>query len=231
MALLVRSWNLFHGNTHPPDRKSHLREMIELVVADDPDVVCLQEIPVWALARLGAWSGMRSFPAIARRGLRPADAAGWITRLDNGLLRSAITGQANAILVAERHAATDLGAGRISDRGRERRICQAARVAELVVANLHASAATSRPEIGTVELERARAFAESRAEASSPVVVAGDFNLPGHGLDGYSAPGSGIDQVLVRGATSSPVGAWPLERRVQNGRVLSDHAPVEARIG
>ncbi len=29
-AVLVRTWNVFHGNTVPPGRRAHLREMIEL---------------------------------------------------------------------------------------------------------------------------------------------------------------------------------------------------------
>ena len=70
MPLLVRSWNLFHGNTLPPTRRSHLREMVELAVSGRPDVVCLQEVPVWAVPRLAEWSGLRPFPAVARRGLR-----------------------------------------------------------------------------------------------------------------------------------------------------------------
>ena len=65
MALLVRTWNLFHGNALPPGRRAYLREMIELVTADDPDVVCLQEVPGWALGRLDAWSGMQALGAIA----------------------------------------------------------------------------------------------------------------------------------------------------------------------
>ena len=34
MATLVRSWNVFHGNTYPPQRRAFLREMIELVTHD-----------------------------------------------------------------------------------------------------------------------------------------------------------------------------------------------------
>ena len=231
MALLVRSWNLFHGNTLPTTRRSHLREMIELAVTDSPDVVCLQEVPVWAVRKLVEWSGLYTIPAIARRGLQPAALAGWITRLDNGLLRSAITGQANAILVAPAHDVTDLGHVQISERGVERRVCQVVRVEGIIVANLHASSVDGRPELAEAELDRARAFAESLATGGDPVVIAGDFNLVEHALDGYSLPGSGIDHVLVRGAASTPVSVWPVDRRVQNGQVLSDHAPVELRVG
>ena len=228
MALLVRSWNLFHGNTLPPTRRSHLREMIELAVADAPDVICLQEVPVWAVPRLEEWSGSRAFPAIARRGLQPTAFAGWITRLDNGLLRSAITGQANAILVARALDAVDLGHVQISEAGRERRVCQAVRVAGVVVANLHAS--TDSPATAAEEIERARAFAEGSGAPEEPVVLAGDFNLVGHAIDGYSAPGPGIDHILVCGVESGALAVWPVERRVQDGQVLSDHAPVEVTL-
>ncbi len=227
MTLLVRSWNLFHGNTLPPTRRSHLREMVELAIADRPDVTCLQEIPVWAVPRLTEWSGLRAYPAIARHGLRAAGLAGWVTRLDNGHLRSAITGQANAILVSHGHDVTDLGHVQISDRGRERRVCQAVRVAGIVVANVHASGGLAAGE----DVERARSFAESVAAPDEAVVIAGDFNLAEPELAGYSAPGPGIDHVLVRGAHSTELTVWPTERRVQNGRVLSDHPLVELRVG
>jgi endonuclease/exonuclease/phosphatase family metal-dependent hydrolase len=74
-------------------------------------------------------------------------------------------------------------------------------------------------------------FAESLARPREPVVLAGDFNLLQPQLDGYSAPGPGVDQVLVRGLPSTPLLVWPLERRMKNGRVLSDHAPVELTLG
>jgi len=230
MALLVRSWNLFHGNTDPPTRRSYLREMLELAVVDAPDVVCLQEVPVWAIPQLARWSGLPAFPAIARHGVRPASLAGWITRLDNGLLRSAISGQANVILVGADHTVTHLGHRRVSGAGVEPRVCQAVRVGDVVVANVHASSIDSRPEFALAELDRARDFAEHVA-AGGPVVVAGDFNVEAHGFAGYSAPGPGIDQVLARGLPAMPVEVWPRERRMHNGRVLSDHAPVEAIVG
>lgn len=228
MALLVRSWNLFHGNTLPPTRRSHLSEMVKLAVADAPDVVCLQEVPVWALPRLEEWSGLRAFPAVARRGLQPAGLAGWITRLDNGLLRSAITGQANAILVARALDVADLGHVQISRPGRERRVCQAVKLAETVVVNLHASTDLSA---AVEEIESARAFAAGQAAPGDAVVLVGDFNLVEHSVHGYSAPGPGIDHILVRGIDTRPLEVWPVERRVQDGHVLSDHAPVEVTLG
>src|SRR2546421_697595 len=77
--------------------------MIELVTGDDPDVVCLQEVPAWALGRLESWSGMQSVGAVAAAPLlRSAELGRWITELNHGLLRSAVTGEALAILVAGR---------------------------------------------------------------------------------------------------------------------------------
>lgn len=232
MALTVRSWNLFHGNAFPPRRHGYLQAMVRHITADDPDVVCLQEVPVWALPRLSGWSGMQAAWAVARRPLGPAAVAGWATRLHQGVIRSAVAGQANALLVARRHEVADLGHEQISDPGRERRVVQRVRVAGLgIVANLHATNDFETPAVPALELERAQAFAESAARPGEAVVLAGDFNLRNPVLPGYSAPGPGIDHVLVRGARAGALVTWPRERRVQNGVVLSDHAPVELDVG
>src|SRR5258708_10994781 len=103
--MLVRSWNLFNGNTFPPGRRAYLREMIDLVSADRPDIVCLQEIPGWALGRLGGWTGMTEIPAWAKRPtIGPVPIAVPLGRprpaLRHGLTRSAFAGQGNAILLA-----------------------------------------------------------------------------------------------------------------------------------
>jgi endonuclease/exonuclease/phosphatase family metal-dependent hydrolase len=231
VRLLIRSWNVFHGNADPPRRRGYLRAMVELASADEPDVLCLQEVPIWAIPRLDGWSGMRAEAAVARLPLVPAPLPSLVTRLHQGLFRSALAGQANAVLVAREHATSDLGKVRISEPGRERRVCQAVRVAGAVlVANLHASNELDRPEIPAAELERARAFAEALARPDEPVVLAGDFNLLAPRLAGYSEPGPGIDHVLVRGLPATPLAVWPRERRAQNGVVLSDHAPVELTL-
>src|SRR5438105_2724011 len=57
-AVLVRSWNLYHGNTVPPSRRNFLERMVRLAAEDRPAVLCLQELPAWALPRLQGWSGM-----------------------------------------------------------------------------------------------------------------------------------------------------------------------------
>jgi hypothetical protein len=233
VAILVRTWNLFHGNTTPPGRRGHLRAMVELVSADEPGIVCLQEVPVWALRQLEAWSGMRAFGAIAARPRAGAELGRWLTELHHGLLRSAVTGQANAILVRRGLEAGEEGTVVISESG-ERRVCQAVRVGGVgVVGNFHATG--GQPADG--QCKRAVDFV---AGADEHALVACDANLrPGEGrlYDhlrslGFSAPLSGsIDQIVVRGIAATPPTAWPEERRRIRGRLLSDHAPVELTVG
>jgi endonuclease/exonuclease/phosphatase family metal-dependent hydrolase len=203
--------------------------MVELASADSPDVLCLQEVPVWALPRIDDWSGMARFGVVTRPPLWLGPLSKWVTRLHQGLFRSGLAGQANAILVAPRHAATDLGNERISDDGRERRLVQAVRLDDLgvVVANLHASNDFANPAVPKAELDRALSFVERTARPRDALVLAGDFNLRTPRLEGFSDPGEGIDHVLVRGASAGPAVAWPRERRRVDGVVLADHAPVE----
>ena len=202
--------------------------MIELICHDSPDVVCLQEVPVWGIARLEDWSSMQALAVVARAPRVPGRAGVRVTRWNHGLFRSAFVGQANAVLVARSLAAEDRGHLQISDAGCERRVAQAVGVAgSYLIANLHANHGR---EVAQLELERARAFAEAASRPGEVVVLAGDFNLREVDLAGYSAATDGIDHVLVRGAPASPPLAWPLERREQAGTILSDHAPVELTI-
>ena len=206
--------------------------MVELASADSPDVLCLQEVPVWALPRIDDWSGMARFGVVTRPPLWLGPLSKWVTRLHQGLFRSGLAGQANAILVATRHAATDLGHEKISNDGRERRLVQAVRLAVLgvVVGNLHASNDFANPSVPTAEVDRALSFVERAAQPRDALVLAWDFNLSAPRLAGFSEPGEGIDHVLVRGASAGPVVAWPRERRAVDGIALSDHAPVECLV-
>jgi endonuclease/exonuclease/phosphatase family metal-dependent hydrolase len=206
--------------------------MVELASADSPDVLCLQEVPVWALPRIDDWSGMARFGVVTRPPLWLGPLSKWVTRLHQGLFRSGLAGQANAILVAPRHAATDLGHEKISDDGRERRLVQAVRLDDLgvVVGNLHASNDFANPSVPAAEVDRALSFVERATQPRDTLVLAGDFNLGAPRLRGFSEPGEGIDHVLVRGASAGPVAAWPRERRTVDGIVLSDHAPVECLV-
>ena len=213
--MLVRTWNLFHGNASPPERRAFLRRMIELVTQDRPDVVCLQELPVWALRHLERWSGMHASGAVARRPVLPLGARA-VTALHHGLLRSAVTGEADAILT--RDPARPLGVHVVGER-KLRRIAHAVDLDGVTVVNFHIDGERGQFE-RVVDLGRERS------------ILAGDANLVAAGADGFTPPLAGsIDQILVRGLTlSSGPSAWPPERRVLDGRTLSDHAPVEAVV-
>jgi endonuclease/exonuclease/phosphatase family metal-dependent hydrolase len=269
MPLVIRTWNVFHGNAVPPERDAYLAEMVGLAAAGDPDVVCLQEVPAWALAHLERWSGMAAAGAVAappRLGPLgwPAALGRAVTALDHGLLRSAFTGQANAILVARRHRLAEIRTLVLNPRrfrraqarwldldlvtqlawAKERRVCQAVRVelaegGSVLVGNLHATSYAADERLADAELRRAGVFLEGLAEPGEPVVLSGDVNvLPERSLaladlvaEGFSAPAPGIDQVLVRGLRSAAPAVWPEGRRRLAGRLLSDHAPVEAAVG
>jgi endonuclease/exonuclease/phosphatase family metal-dependent hydrolase len=237
VPLLVRTWNLFHGNAVPPERGAYLEDMIRLAAGDAPDVLCLQEVPVWGLRRLGAWSGMTAVGAVAARPrLRSAELGRVVTGLNHGLLRSAFTGQANAVLVQPSLRIEETRTVEISRRGEgERRVCQALRIASVgVVANFHGTSGHADAHFG-----RAAVFAEELAAPDGTVILCGDANIrPSEGRTyeqleaaGFSEPAPGIDQILVRGAQSTPPVVWPEERRRIGSRLLSDHAPVELHVG
>jgi endonuclease/exonuclease/phosphatase family metal-dependent hydrolase len=204
--VIVRTWNLFHGNTLPPTRKAHLRRMVELITADRPDVVLLQEIPAWALPLLGRWADMNAAWARAKRpklGPLPVPAAvgRGITAPHHGLLRSGFAGQGNAILfpseAKQREAKTITLNTNVftEERGRlfgltpkqmvawekERRVCHLVRYElpnrqRFLVANLHASHFPDL-RLGDAELRRAVNFVIRGSELEETLIVGGDFNI------------------------------------------------------
>ena len=261
--MLVRSWNLFHGNAVPPTKHTYLDDMIRLATADEPDIVCFQEIPAWALWRFTAGDvaeppSIGPVPISAQLGFH-------LTRLNYGLIRSAFSGQGNAITVSPRlrvidHKTLTLNARRFRHAqaarlrlgamarmawANERRIVQSLRLADtdgrtFFVANLHATSYRSDDRLADAEVLRAAWFAVSEASPEDVVILAGDFNVARFRSRtlrdlqteewGFSAPGPNIDHILVRGAPVSPVRVWPIEQRLVEGRLLSDHAPVELDI-
>jgi len=246
--------------------------MVRHASSDRPDILCLQELPVWALAHLAGWSGMKAFGDVAQPARFgplpiPAELGRELSSLHNGLLRSAFSGQANAILLPpdaevltherlvlnsrefREKEARRLRLGLIARLGwaKERRIVQAVRARFLgyttvLVANLHATSYPADQRLADAELLRAATFADGLAEPGDVVVLAGDFNVPPSrsvtqaelidGEWGFAAVAvDGIDRVLVRGSPLDGAVRWPPERRRADGRLLSDHTPVDARIG
>jgi endonuclease/exonuclease/phosphatase family metal-dependent hydrolase len=241
--------------------------MVRLAVEDEPAVVLLQELPVAALRWLEKWTGYRAFGAVAARPRLPAQLAYRLTERRPQLLRSALEGQANAILVAADLAARDhtelvLNPRRFREREThrldltfaarfawawERRVVHAVRVSltesrSVVVANLHATSHRPDKRLADAELLRAATFADGVAERGEPVVLGGDFNVTVVSSTtlrqlataewGFSPGGPGLDHLLVRGLeVVEPETPWPAERREHAGRLMSDHAPVDVRIG
>ena len=238
---------------------------MRLAVGDDPDVLCLQELSVWALVSLTDWTGMTAITDVARRPLPLlGELARTLSELDARRFRSAVTGEANTILLAPElkvleHRRLALNPFRfrraqahelelpLRERvqwASERRVCQVLRVRRgegtIVLANMHVTGHVDK-RIPDAELLRAAVFVDGFAQPGEPILLCGDFNLSLRnsrtlpdlmsaewGLSGASP--TGIDHILVRGLPAGPPLIWPVERRTRNGRVLSDHAPVDREV-
>jgi endonuclease/exonuclease/phosphatase (EEP) superfamily protein YafD len=202
------------------------------LVSEGADVVALQEVPLWALGRLEAWSGMRAFTAVTKLPLL-GPLARRLQELDPARVRSPLTGQANAILVGSRLGQAGGSRRTVLRRRslrRERRVCQLVPVdadgEPLLLVNVHTTSHADRT-YARAEIERVGRL----VAGAGPCIVCGDFNVAATGLPGFSPPIAGIDQILVRGlAFEQQPEPWPEERRRLGERLLSDHAPVEAVV-
>src|SRR5262249_27134260 len=152
--------------------------------ADRPDLVCLQEVPAWALGGLGRWAGMTEAPALARRASLgtvpvPARLGRVLTAPHRGIIRSAFGGQGIAILAAPGPPVVARATMRANPNTRraEPRVAQRVELElgdgrRAVVANVHCTNNVARAE---PELASTLAWAESAA-GEDLLVVAGDFN-------------------------------------------------------
>ena len=200
--MLIRSWNLFHGRTVPSGRRRYFEQMIRLICEGGPTVVALQELAVGTLPRLQDWSGYTACGDVAAPARLPDKLAAILTDVNPNRLRSAVEGQANALLIAPGLEVTDHRTIILNPRGfrkriaeelglnvlarlrwaRERRICQAVRIRledgrTGVVGNLHATSVRDDKRVADAELLRAAAFVDGLANPGEPVVLAGDFNV------------------------------------------------------
>jgi endonuclease/exonuclease/phosphatase family metal-dependent hydrolase len=181
--------------------------MIELITADGPDVVCLQDVPAWALDSIGAWTGMQAAPV---RATRPhfgplAISAGFGRLLSSpnyGKRARRYTGRGNVILFPavattravkaitlntnvfceERGAQLGLNPKQMRAWERERRICHLVQYElpnrrRFMIATLHATFYLPDLRLADAELNRALSFVNRRAEVEEAVIVAGDFNV------------------------------------------------------
>lgn len=203
----MRSWNIFHANTHPVEGGERMREMLSLVTAGDPDVVCLQEVPVWALRRLGEWSGMTAVSSVARRPSLgpfrvPAQVGRALNDLNRPVAKGYFEGQANATLLAPRIRLDASHTLVLNDRAfrrtqsrwlelsplarvgwaREPRTCLAVRIwlpdgRAAVVGNVHATSFKAEERLPDAEILRAAVFLDALAAPTDICVLAGDLNV------------------------------------------------------
>lgn len=234
----VATWNLFHGQTSPPDRRDHFRDFARVLAAADWDACALQEVPQWWPGALG-----RSCAASVRvargsrvRSLAPAAQRG-IARRSPGLLGTAGAG-VNALLLRP-------AAGVIATHRRERlRSLPQGRSVHAVrlwhpglgawwFANAHAH---NQPESAAASdtlraLEVVRGWA-----AGEPVALAGDLNLGDAAATRIAAQagfhvlgGQRVDHVLARGMART-AGVTCQRAGTGAGRTLSDHRLVTVEL-
>jgi len=233
--------------THVQVNRDLLPEYARMLSAAEWDVALLQECPPRWAAPLAAACDAEPHRALTSRNVWPGF-QGLVHRCSPDLLGS-WEGGSNLTLLRRREG----GAGRITARaevvlrsGRpERRVMAMTRRRDgLWIGNLHASTRVHPLAEAEVRLAAERAVTLA---GDAPLILGGDFNIRPHQSDVYdelaaryglapvTAPDA-IDHLLVRGIeVLKPPTRWPDEAReiLRDGIALrlSDHAPVEARLG
>jgi endonuclease/exonuclease/phosphatase family metal-dependent hydrolase len=259
----VRAWNIAHGRDIPPDRQhGHVRrklldEMAEMMVQDSPDLILLQEVPVWAglLLRERTGMGVTLAPAYGAHipflhVPLPLAVGAYVGRQLPDLVRTQVEGQANAVLYGPALLLVSARRSVINQPHRMRgepRIAQLVRLRhraagrEFALANIHADSGDNRQQ-----LERA-GFLLERFARGAPMLLGGDLNADQRsaGLRSLSARGwfedshllhPGVDHLFVRSmGMDQPPTPWPPDRRdlYLDGDLpirLSDHDPVDAVV-
>ena len=242
-SLLVRTWNIAHGRDVPPGpgyghaRRKLLAEMCAVLVEDDPDIVLLQEVPIWAGPLLRERTGMGVTLADAYGAHvpflhvpLPLAAGAALGRALPDVVRTQFEGQGQGLLYGPDLLLVSTRRVLLNEhrwlRG-EPRIAQLVRLrhrklgVELAVGNVHAD------------------------PRGAPMILGGDLNAGMHSVGLRSLVGRGwvedaaevgIDHLLVRGAELEwPATRWLPQRRDLrlNGSLplrLSDHDPVDAVV-
>jgi endonuclease/exonuclease/phosphatase family metal-dependent hydrolase len=212
MELRVLTWNLKHGRSVPGSGRDLLSEFDAALARWEWDVALLQEVPPWwpssLSRRLGASARLVLTSRNALLPLRRAFARRWPDAIkSNG-------GGCNAIVVRGERSIVEHRTRRLCLLP-ERRWLHAVRLSCGVwVGNLHAG--------GTLREARDAGATALGWASGTPLVLAGDFNVPSLALAGLTwAGGHNADHVFVAGVVALPGSARVLDR----GR-LSDHAPV-----
>ncbi|HYX83722.1 MAG TPA: endonuclease/exonuclease/phosphatase family protein [Gaiellales bacterium] len=261
VAIQIRTWNIAHGRDVPPSavyghaRRKLLAEMCAVMVEDAPDIVLLQEVPIWAAALLHERTGMGVTLAHAYGAHvpflhvpLPLAAGAAIGRALPDVARTQFEGQGQALLYCPDLLLVSARRVQLNERRRlrgEPRVAQLVRLRhrragrELVVGNVHADHGGA-PE----QLEKA-GFVLERFARGAPMLLGGDLNagpksagvraLVRRGWIEESGEAS-IDHLFVRGLQLEwPATRWLPQRRDlhMNGSRplrLSDHDPVDAVV-
>ena len=167
--LLVRTWNIAHGRDVPPGpgyghaRRKLLGEMADLITADRPDVVMLQEVPVWAASLLRERTGM-GVTLAHTYGAHipfvhiplPLALGEWLGNALPDMVKTQFEGQAQAVLYGPELVLVSARRVQVNSRRHlrgEPRVAQLVRLrhrrdgAEFAVGNLHADAHDADPQI------------------------------------------------------------------------------------
>ena len=235
---------------------SSLAEMCAVIVEDDPDIVLLQEVPIWAGPLLREHTGMGVTLADAYGAHvpflhvpLPLAAGAALGRALPDLVRTQFEGQGQALLYGPDLLLVSTRRVLLNEqrwlRG-EPRIAQLVRLrhrklgVELAVGNVHAD-----PRGAPAQLEKA-GFVLERFARGAPMILGGDLNAGMHSAGLRSLVGRGWVEDAARGRDRPPARprrrarvagdalAPPAPRLRLNGSLplrLSDHDPVDAVVG
>jgi endonuclease/exonuclease/phosphatase family metal-dependent hydrolase len=207
------TWNLYHGRSPKPARRSLLKEFSDALAGWEWDVALLQEVPPWWPPKLA-----QAADAQERTVLTSRNSLLWLRRLISDLnpdILKSNGGGANAILV--RGEILDDGWVELT-RTPERRVAHGVRLADGWVVNVHSS--THRDEWALRDTLRALEW------APEPLLLfGGDVNLrhPPELPGVVRVAGNHVDHLFTTGRPGRD--AAVLERGP-----LSDHPPVAVTI-
>jgi endonuclease/exonuclease/phosphatase family metal-dependent hydrolase len=216
-AILVLTWNLFHGRAQPPAGAPLAAQFAAALAGWEWDVAMLQEVPPWWPEPLARAAGARvRWAPTSRNQFGPVTTA--IAKRDPDLMK-AWGGGCNALLVRG-----EIRDHRIAELTRlpERRVAHGVLLDDgSWVVNLHA---TTEPKARTRADCALALGAALEWAAGAPLVFGGDFNL-----DHPAWPA--VEHVAGHHVDHLHVSGWEAggSELLDNG-VLSDHRPLRLEL-
>jgi endonuclease/exonuclease/phosphatase family metal-dependent hydrolase len=220
-ALLVLTWNLFHGRAVPGAGRDLQREFESAIAGWDWDVALLQEVPPWWPPGLARAAGAQERTALTSRNCL-LGARRWIARRLPDVIKSN-GGGSNAILV--RGAAIAEHRRLTLRHWPERRVVHAVRLTDGTwAANVHAQVHSEAR--AQADMAKAAGAVLEWAGPAAPAILGGDTNTRRPVAPGFAlAGGHGVDHVLARHLAADGPATTP------DHGALSDHAPVLVHLG